>query len=133
MGLLGSVNGSVCQELLGDLRFGDVQCSAVSVKIWIRRSKMDQMGRGAQVELLRGDSLHLCPVAAMAQFLLVRPRVEGALFVHRYGSFLSKFQFTAVFRKGLAAGGLVPEEFSAQSFRIGAATEAARWGLPGKP
>ncbi|CAH2330134.1 micronuclear linker histone poly -like, partial [Pelobates cultripes] len=44
-------------------------------------------------------------------------------------SSLSKFQFLRVFRKALARLGVDPGQFGTHSFRIGAATEAARLGL----
>ena len=49
--------------------------------------------------------------------------------IHENGAPLSRYQFVAVFRKCLGELGLVAREFSAHSFRIGAATEAARNGL----
>lgn len=81
------------------------------------------------MELFRGDSLHLCPVLAMEQFLGVWPAVDGALFVHSDGSFLSKFQFNSVFRKCLKGAGLFPGDYSSYFFLIGAATEVSWWVL----
>ncbi|KAM4013588.1 uncharacterized protein ACNLHF_003677 [Anomaloglossus baeobatrachus] len=45
------------------------------------------------------------------------------------GSPLTKFQFLALFHKCLRSFGLKPTDFGTHSFRIGAATEAARAGL----
>lgn len=82
------------------------------------------------MELFKGNCTQFCPVTALGQFLRIRPKVDGALFIHLDGSFLSKFQFTAVFCKCLGVGGLVQGDYAAHSFCIGAATEVARWGLP---
>ncbi|KAM9326568.1 ficolin-2-like [Gastrophryne carolinensis] len=60
----------------------------------------------------------------------VRPPGNGPLLVHEDGSFLSRFQFLAVFRKCLKELGLASGDYGTHSFRIGAATEAARLGLP---
>lgn len=49
--------------------------------------------------------------------------------MHQDGLSLSQFQFVAVFKKCLEALGLGDQKFSSHSFRIGAATEAVRWGL----
>lgn len=53
----------------------------------------------------------------------------GAFLIHADGSPLLRFQFVVVFRKCSRALGLEEKEFSSHSFRIGAATEAARCGL----
>lgn len=49
--------------------------------------------------------------------------------MHADGSYLSKFQFVAVVRKCLRVEGFDCRQFSLHSFRIRAATEAARCGL----
>ena len=49
--------------------------------------------------------------------------------MHKDGLFVSRFQFVAVFRKCLRAAGFEDKQFASHSFRIGAATEAARCGL----
>lgn len=51
------------------------------------------------------------------------------LLVHADGSFLSRFQFISIFRKGISELGLDESLYAGHSFRIGAATEAARLGL----
>ncbi|KAM4013529.1 uncharacterized protein ACNLHF_003612 [Anomaloglossus baeobatrachus] len=50
--------------------------------------------------------------------------------VHEDGSPMTRFQSLSVFRKCLRSLGFSPLEFGTHSFRIGAATEAARLGLP---
>lgn len=70
----------------------------------------------------------LCPVEAVKGFMGIRQR-GGPLLVHFDGVPLSRYQFVAVFRKCLRALGLNEKEFSSHSFRIGAATEAARNGM----
>ncbi|XP_077329230.1 integrase/recombinase xerD homolog [Lithobates pipiens] len=95
----------------------------------LRRSKTDQSGKGVDVWLYALPGSEICPVAAVTEFVKMRPQGEGPLLVHRDGSFLSKFQFITVFRKCLKAGGFDGAQFASHSFRIGAATEAARCGL----
>lgn len=121
---------SLSKRVVGGLWLGDVQCSELSVQICIRRSKTDQHRKGVRVELFRGHCIQCCPVAALRQFLVIRPQGHGALFIHLDGSCLSRFQFTAVLRKCLKAERLVLGDYAAHSFRFGVATEAARWGLP---
>lgn len=49
--------------------------------------------------------------------------------VHEAGSPLTKYQFTALFKHCLEVAGVSSKEYGTHSFRIGAATEAARAGL----
>lgn len=122
------VSPSKCKP--GGLLQGDVACTGSSVQIRIRRSKTDQRGKGLQVELFAGTVSQICPVRAVEHFMAIRPTGGGAFLVHKDGSGLSKFQFTSIFRRCLERAGLSPGEYASHSFRIGAATEASRWGLP---
>lgn len=99
------------------------------VRCWLGKSKTDQEGRGCWIELHELPGSLSCPVRSLREFLLVRPVGPRPLLVHQDGSFLSRYQFVAVFRKCLMALGLCASKYSSHSFRIGAATEAARWGL----
>lgn len=113
----------------GGLFDSDVWIQGDVVTCRVRRSKTDQKGRGVSVVLhcLQGSSM--CPVDALLVYLRVRPGAPGPLLVHLDGTFLSRFQFVRVFRKGLEKLGYRAGDFSSHSFRIGAATEASRWGL----
>ncbi|XP_077342712.1 uncharacterized protein LOC143987679 [Lithobates pipiens] len=113
----------------GGLFFEDVVCGDDRVCTRIRRSKTDQGGKGKKVVVFAIPGSGLCPVLVLREFLYVRPACPGPLLVHVNGEFVSRFQFVWVFRKCLRALGLGGEKFSSHSFRIGAATEAARWGL----
>lgn len=97
--------------------------------LWLRRSKTDQRGRGRWIRLNRFLGSPLCPVEALRLFLDVRPSCGVALLCHEDGSPLTKFQFNSVLRRSLVGLGCGNFKVSAHSFRIGAATEAARLGL----
>ncbi|KAM3932751.1 uncharacterized protein RB166_005789 [Leptodactylus fuscus] len=114
----------------GGLLLGDCRVSGGVLVCRIRRSKTDQEGRGLVVRLQRLPGSVVCPVGCFEAFLCLRPTGGLPLLVHRDLSCLSRFQFVQVLRKGLSVLGLVPGDFSSHSFRIGAATEASRWGLP---
>lgn len=114
---------------VGGLLVEDVCLKGCVLECVIRRSKTDQLGRGARVVLQQLLGSPMCPVRVVQDYLEVRDCCGGPLLVHKDGSFLSTYQFVQVFRKGLERMGLVAKEFSSHSFRIGAATEAARWGL----
>ncbi|XP_075719756.1 uncharacterized protein LOC142760450 [Rhinoderma darwinii] len=113
----------------GGLRLEEVGLYGDRLEVWLRRSKTDQMGKGKRIVLFALPGSAMCPVACMRAF---KPQVgspELPLLRHEDGSFLSRYQFGAVFKKCLAAVGVAAGPYSSHSFRIGAATEAGRWGL----
>ncbi|XP_069809649.1 uncharacterized protein [Dendropsophus ebraccatus] len=112
------------------LQVRDVEVGEGSVSCWLRKSKTDQAGRGKHIRLYAIGDCAACPVKCVSEYLKVRSGGrEGPLLLHRDGRALSRFQFVAVFRKGLVCLGLPAMEFASHSFRIGAATEAVRCGL----
>ena len=98
--------------------------------IHLRSSKTDQSGKGVKVILIAVSDSKLCPVAAMQHYLTIRPRVSNYLFIHFDGRPLTRFQYQALLKKALAfySPNLNLHLYSAHSFRIGAATTAARNG-----
>lgn len=117
------------RKTAGGLQVEDVSFLGEVLACEIRRSKTDQQGKGVRVLLHRLDGSSMCPVRVLREYLAVRPDGPGPLLVHAGGLFLSVFQFVQVFRRSLSKMGFEPKEYSSHSFRIGAATEAARWGL----
>ncbi|XP_068103215.1 uncharacterized protein [Hyperolius riggenbachi] len=113
---------------VGGILAPDVAVQEDSVSILLRRSKTDQASKGRSVSLFRIGG-PLCPRAAVESFMAIRPPGATAFLAHADGIPLTRFQFTAIFRKCLAFIGFPPAEFASHSFRIGAATEASRWGL----
>ena len=104
------------------LLFSDVHLHEEQVNFYLRRSKTDQKGRGAQIALAKAPIAEICPVLAMANFLAARGGRPGYLFSHSDGLPLTKYQFWAVAKKALSALGFVGCKFGTHSFRIGAAT-----------
>ncbi|XP_069812345.1 integrase/recombinase xerD homolog [Dendropsophus ebraccatus] len=114
----------------GGLQSREVVLGDACVSCWLSRSKTDRAGKGRRILLYEVLGSEVCPVHCVRAFLEVRPvEFGGSFLVHRDGRALSRFQFVAVFRRGLARLGLPDKEFASHSFRIGAATEAVRWGL----
>lgn len=111
----------------GGLLFEDVVIANNSLRIRISRSKTDVLGRGAWVPLRRVQG-PVCPVGVISQFLVIRSPGRHFL-VHEDSSPLSRYQFSSVFKRCLSHIGVSPAEYGTHSFRIGAATEAARAGL----
>lgn len=62
---------------------------------------MDQLGRGAWVELKAVPFSPICPVAAVGDFYQIRPHGPGVFFKHEDGTALSHFQFQAVWIKNV--------------------------------
>lgn len=116
---------SPSKHIAGGVLRKDVDFSGISVRIGIRKSKTHQEGKGVSLELFRGRLTGLSPVVALSQLVAVRSNIEGPLLMHEDGSYLSQFQFIAVFRKCLEAAGLDPRQYGSHSFRICAATEAS--------
>lgn len=120
---------SPSKRVHGGMLDREVTCGEDRVSLLLRWSKTDQAGRGRRVQIFAVPALPLCPVGAVREFLTVRPDLAGSFLLHADGSPLSRFQFISIFRKCLRALGLEEKEFILHSFRIGAATEAARCGL----
>lgn len=111
----------------GGLAADQVLLGSDSVRIYISRSKTDVFGRGIWLRIGAVGGI-ACPVALITRYMGVRP--QGVqLLLHADGSPLTKFQFQSVFKRLLVSLGCNSSEFGTHSFRIGAATEAARLGL----
>ncbi|KAM4651127.1 uncharacterized protein O3C94_013674 [Discoglossus pictus] len=71
-----------------------------------------------------------CPYGCMVEYLGKRPVGRCSLLVHADGTALSRYQFERMLKVALHSLGIKGSDFGTHSFRIGAATEAARLGLP---
>ena len=71
----------------------------------------------------------LCPVAALLVFIASKGTVPGPLFTFQDGSFLSRPKFVELVRDALVKEGFDQQRYCDHSFRIGAATTAAKKGL----
>jgi site-specific recombinase XerC len=111
---------------IGDITLSNEQGGQLLVHL--RFSKMDQTGKGEVIHIPSNAQSGICPVSAIRQYLLIRPKVEGPLFVHFSGKPLSHAQCSSLLKKSVKAIGLNPSHFSPHSFRIGAATSAAAAG-----
>ena len=118
---------SDCSNILSrrDITMGDSVMSLV-----IRFSKTDQRGESTTLTIDQIDDAKLCPVKAMKDYLHIRPKERGPLFIHFGGAPVTRYQFNSMLKKGISIMGLNPGDFSPHSFRIGAATAAALGGVP---
>lgn len=95
--------------------------------VWLRHSKADPFGAGMHLYLGRTGDI-LCPVTAMLGYLAIRPATAGPLFVFHDNTFLSRARLVTHMRETLSQAGIQTAHFSGHSFRIGAASAAARAG-----
>lgn len=94
----------------------------------LRHSKTDQFGAGVHLYLGRTGDI-LCPVAAMLGYLAIRPSNPGQLFIFQDGTPLTRAHLVSSVREALSSAGIATAQFSGHSFRIGAASAAARAGF----
>lgn len=114
------------------LSWGDVSIDnparPSAIRVFLRRSKTDQLGKG--IEVFVGETGNdICPVAAAASYMVARGSKEGPFFMFKNGQPLTKDRFTHAVRDVLQKAGLPCQSFAGHSFRIGAATAAARAGM----
>ena len=96
--------------------------------VLLKRSKNDPFGAGTTLHLgATGDIL--CPVTSILAYLAVRPGTQGPLFVFEDGTSLSRLRLIHSLRQALLSAGVNIAGFCGHSFRIGAATMAAKAGL----
>ena len=98
------------------------------LSILLRRSKTDPFGTGTYLYIGRTGTV-ICPVSALLAYLAIRSPSPGPLFIFHDGTPLSRQQLIAHLRKALAGIGVDVANYSGHSFRIGAASTAARAGF----
>lgn len=100
--------------------------------VHIKVSKTDPFRQGFTLQLFRLNSC-LCPVSALESYLRLRlnsPLQSPAFFLLPEGAPLSRNRFIECLRFILQQLGYSPYGYNGHSFRIGAATSAARAGIP---
>lgn len=99
-----------------------------SVRVRIKASKTDPFRKGCFIHIGLG-SAPLCAVQALLAYLSFRGDSPGPLFLLQSGQPLTRSLLTSWVRRIMVAAG-IPGNYSSHSFRIGAATVAARNGVP---
>ena len=103
--------------------------SVVKIMLRPRKSKTDPFGRG--VELFAGRTgRDLCPVTALLNYLAIRSKEDGPLFILQDGRPLSRDLLVKKVRYALGIAGFQQDAYSGHGFRIGAASSAAAAGVP---
>ena len=117
------------------LAVSDVQADALvdptCFKVHIKCSKTDPFCLGCVIYVCHGNRI-ICPVAALGNFLALCGPSPGPLFFFADGRPLTLQQLSSMVQSFLHSAGY-HGSYSGHSFRIGAATTAAPWGVPDRP
>ena len=106
----------------------DSHSAPTHMTVYLRQSKTDPFSVGSTLHVgVTGGNL--CPVSAVLAYLAIRPRLHGPLFLFKDGSTLSKQRLVQALHQALSLAGIDDSRYSGHSFRIGAATTAARAGV----
>ena len=106
----------------------DTQKTPEFLQVTIKASKTDPFRRGVTIFLGRTRN-ELCPVAATLQYMVRRGCGPGPLFVFDDGRYLTRDRFVSAVRSALTMAGINASLYAGHSFRIGAATTAAKRGI----
>ncbi|XP_068742958.1 uncharacterized protein [Montipora capricornis] len=106
----------------------DSAVAPMCLRLCIKASKTDPFRRGTFIHIGRGKP-PLCAVDALLQYLNLRGDSPGPLFLLQSGQPLTRSLLTSWLRQIMDNAG-IQGNFSSHSFRIGAATVAARNGVP---
>ena len=98
------------------------------LRVTIKQSKTDPFRKGIDL-FLEKTATDLCPVTAMLNYLVVRGKQQGPLFMFRDGRFLTRERLVTAIRVALQKARLDCAKYCGHSFRIGAATTAASRGM----
>ena len=99
------------------------------VRVYQKRAKTDQFGRGTEVFFESTDD-ELCPVRALVSYVAQRVAAPSPFFCTATGGALTKVRFVKQVRSAMARAGIPLTGYSGHSFRIVAATAASQAGVP---
>ena len=98
------------------------------ITISIKQSKTDPFRKGVTIVIGRAPG-PLCPLAAVLSYMAMRKPGEGPLFRFKDGRPLTRERFVLKVREALQQIGIDQTKYCGHSFRIGAATTAAKRGI----
>lgn len=113
---------------VGDVRV-DSPDSPSLIEVRLKASKTDPFRRGISVYLGVTGCI-LCPVAAILDYMVRRSSEAGPFFTFSDGTFLTRDRFVQEVRAALSRASVDSSAYAGHSFRIGAATTAAKRNVP---
>ena len=113
---------------LHDISVNDAR-NPQTMKVHLKCLKTDPFKEGTDIFLARMND-ELCPVAAMLFWLVFRGKEDGTLFQFQSRVPLTSTCFVSCLKGALTSANIDPSGFLGHSFYIGAATMAAKVGLP---
>ena len=115
------------------LSYGDVclndTTSPKFLAVHIKAPKTDPFRQGISIYLGK-SGVDVCPVSAILAYMLSRVNQPGAFFAYASGQPLTRKLFVSSMRAALRSQGVYASTYCGHSFRIGAATAAAKNGVP---
>lgn len=106
----------------------DTLDSPSCIRVKIKASKTDPFRKGCHIFIGKAKP-PLCAVQSIVAYLAIRGNSPGPLFLLQSGQPLTRTLLTTWLRDILTLAD-IPGNYSSHSFRIGAATVAARNGVP---
>ena len=106
----------------------DSHSAPFTFSVRVKQSKTDPFHVGVHVYLGVTRS-YICPVTALLDDLQIRSPEPGSLFLFQSGKPLTRLTLVHHLHEALVQEGSLSSNFNGHSFRIGAATTAARCGL----
>ena len=98
------------------------------LRLRLKASKMDPFRRGVDIFMGRTHN-ELCPIETMLAYLAKMGGRQGFLFLFEDGCLLTRDRFVRAVREALEKAGIDQKSYAGHSFRIRAATTAARCGI----
>ena len=131
--LIGFAGALRRSELVG-IQYNDIEFVEHGLLIHLRRSKVDQEGKGRKIAIPHARGA-VCAVQALKEWLAISNITEGALFrpITRHGhidkAVLSAQAVAVIVKERASAIGLDASKFSGHSLRAGLVTSAAQAGV----
>jgi hypothetical protein len=98
-----------------------------SVSVTINSSKTDQYGLKTKL-VLNSEFVNLSLYDQLHQYLSVQSSINGPFFCHFNHEKVTRYQVTVIHKSALIFLGYNENDYNTDSFRIGAATHAAKMG-----
>ena len=132
--LLLGFSGAFRRSELVALQVRDLVFTKAGLEVIIRRSKVDQEGRGRKLGIPKSASARVCPVRAVRKWLDAAEIASGAVLrgVNRAGVVsrcgLTGRSVALIVKRAVASLGLDPALYAGHSLRSGLVTSAAKAG-----